>query len=130
MFKLELEPRFNDTDALGHINNATYLSWFEQARKPLFKIFNPKLDLKKWNLIIARIEIDYLGQGDYCENVILETQVEKIGNSSVVLIQTAFQSSKKIAQAKTVMVYFDYEKNKATPLTEELKNKLTEHLVE
>ena len=32
MFHYETEPRFSDTDALGHINNTVYPVWFEQAR--------------------------------------------------------------------------------------------------
>lgn len=128
MFKLELEPRFNDTDALGHINNAAYLSWFEHARKPVFQIFNPKLDLDEWNLILARIEIDYLSQGDYKKITTIETQVDKIGNSSFVLIQTAIQDQKIISKAKTVMVHFDYETNKPTPIVESIKAELTKHI--
>ena len=128
MFKLELEPRFNDTDTLGHINNAAYLSWFEQARKPVFQIFNPTLDLDEWNLILARIEIDYLGQGNYNEITTIETQVGKIGNSSFVLIQKAVQDQKVISKAKTVMVHFDYESNKPTPIEESIKAELTKHI--
>lgn len=55
MLELTFHPRFNDTDALGHINNASAASWFEEARRPIFEIFIPDLDPKKWNLILARI---------------------------------------------------------------------------
>ena len=32
MFHHEIEPRFNDTDALGHISNTAFPAWFEQAQ--------------------------------------------------------------------------------------------------
>ena len=36
MFTKTITPRFNDTDALEHINNASFVSWFEDARRPIF----------------------------------------------------------------------------------------------
>ncbi|MBC7185133.1 MAG: acyl-CoA thioesterase, partial [Marinobacter sp.] len=62
MFHLELEPRFSDTDALGHISNTTLPVWFEQARTPVFRIFHPTLEADTWPLIIARLEIDLMAQ--------------------------------------------------------------------
>ena len=32
MWTLHLNPRFSDTDALGHINNANLPRWFEEAQ--------------------------------------------------------------------------------------------------
>ena len=86
MFTHGLLPRFNDTDALGHINNSSFATWFEVARRPLFQVFVPDLDPKKWNLIIARVEIDYLAQTNYQDEVMIETYLEKLGNSSLVII--------------------------------------------
>ena len=57
-----IEPRFSDTDALGHISNTAFPVWFEDSRTEFFKIFHPSLDLDSWPLIIARIEIDFLAQ--------------------------------------------------------------------
>lgn len=46
MFKEIIQPRFNETDALGHINNTVLTAWFEGARDPIFKLFTPDLDTK------------------------------------------------------------------------------------
>lgn len=124
MLNYTLTPRFNDTDALGHINNASYSTWFEDARRPVFEFFVPDLDPKKWNLILARVEIDFLAQGEYQKNVKIETTVEKIGNSSFVLLQEAFQEGKIICRGKSVLVHFDYEIQKAKPIPNELRLQL------
>jgi acyl-CoA thioester hydrolase len=105
-------PRFNDTDALGHINNASYATWFEEARRPIFEYFVPDLDPKKWNLIIARIEIDYLAQGHYQKPTTIKTSVEKIGSSSFVLLQEAFQDNVIISRGKSWLVIVVYFKQK------------------
>lgn len=122
-------PRFKDTDALGHINNASIATWFEEGRRPVFELFVPDLDPQKWNLIIARIEIDYLAQGYYQKEATVKTQVEKIGNSSFVLLQEAYQSGKIIARGKTYLVHFDYAQQKSIPIPETIKEKLTRLLI-
>lgn len=118
------KPRFNDTDALGHINNAAIATWFEEARRPIFEFFTPDLDPKKWSLIIARLEIDYLAQGYYQKQCTVKTSVEKIGNSSFVLLQEAFQDGVLVSRGKAFMVSFDYATQKSKPLTEEIRKKL------
>lgn len=124
--EMTFSPRFQDTDALGHINNASIATWFEEARRPIFEYFIPDLDPKKWNLIIARIEIDYMAQCYYQKDVTIKTSVEKIGNSSFVLIQEAIQEGKVTNKGKTFLVHFDYEKQKSVPIPEEIKKRLKE----
>lgn len=117
-------PRFQDTDALGHINNASIATWFEEGRRPIFEYFTPDLDPKKWHLIIARIEIDYLTQGYYQKSVTIKTSVEKIGNSSFVLAQEAIQEGIVISRGKTFLVCFDYQKQKSKPIPDDAREKL------
>lgn len=122
--EIKITPRFNDTDALGHINNANYATWFEEGRRPIFQFFVPDLDPKKWCLILARLEIDYLAQGHYQKEVTIKTQVEKVGNSSFVLVQEAIQEGIVIGRGKTFLVHFDYYLQKSKPIPDEIRNKL------
>lgn len=124
MKEYQFYPRFNDTDALGHINNASVATWFEEARRPVFELFIPDLDPKKWKLIIARVEIDYLAQGQYQSLTTIQTRVEKIGNSSFVLLQEAFQEGKIIARGKTFLVHFNYQTQKSEPIPAAIKSQL------
>lgn len=124
MRDLLITPRFNDTDALGHVNNASYATWFEEARRPVFQYFIPDLDPKKWNLILARIEIDYLAQGHYEHPVTIKTMLEKIGNSSFVLLQEAHQENKVIARGKSFLVHFDYKTQKSVTIPDGIRKNL------
>ena len=54
MLSCTMEPRFCETDALGHINNTVVPMWFETARGPVFEVFNPGQDLSKWNVILRK----------------------------------------------------------------------------
>ncbi len=130
MFQLELEPRFNDTDALGHISNTTLPVWFEQARKPIFRIFQPGLEVENWPLIIARIEIDLLAQSYWHMPVQIRTGIGKIGNSSFHVVQEAWQNDKKIARGVAVLIHFDYAAEKAVPIPDDIRARLAEHMVD
>jgi acyl-CoA thioester hydrolase len=124
MINYKLTPRFNDTDALGHINNSSFSIWFEEARRPIFQLFVPDLDPKKWNLILARIEIDYLAQAYYQKDIMIQTSVEKIGNSSFVLIQEAIQENIVTAKSKSVLVHYDYLTKKSAHIPDHLRESL------
>jgi len=130
MFHLELEPRFSDTDALGHISNTTLPVWFEQARTPVFRIFHPTLEAETWPLIIARLEIDLMAQSYWHIPVKIKTGIGKIGNSSFHVIQEAWQGDKQIARGVAVLIHFDYETEKALPIPDAIRAKLSEHLAE
>lgn len=130
MFYYEFQPRFSDTDALGHISNTTLPVWFEQARMPLFRIFHPTLDVKTWPLIIARVEVDFVAQSYWHLPVEVRTGVGKIGNSSFQAAQEAWQDGKLIARGKAVLIHFDYEAEKALPIPSDIRSQLTEHTVE
>ncbi len=130
MFYFELQPRFNDTDALGHISNTTLPIWFEQARTPLFQMFNPTLDVKTWPLIIARVEIDFVAQSFWHLPVEIRTGIGRVGNSSFQAVQEAWQDGKLIARGKAVLIHFDYKTEKAVPISEEVRSQLAEHTVE
>lgn len=125
MLEYTLTPRFNDTDALGHINNAVYSTWFEEARKPIFQFFIPDLDPKKWTLILARVEIDFVAQGHFQKKAVIKTGVEKIGNSSFVLIQEAYQDELLVCRGKSILVHFDYSSQKSKAIPDEIRVKLS-----
>jgi len=127
-FELIIEPRFCELDGLGHINNASFLEWIEQARIPLFRIFNPTLDLKKWNLILARNEIDYLFPVEFGSEVKIETYFSKIGNSSIKMEHELFQNGEIVARASGVIIHYDYDQKKSVPINQQIREQLKNYL--
>ncbi len=129
MFRMTVTPRFYETDALGHINNTVMSGWFEASREPVFRLFNPELNLDKWNLILAKVEVDYVAQTHYGHDVLLLTGIEKIGNSSFVVAQEAWQNDRLVAKGRAVQVAFNYATQKSELLTPELRAALEQHLM-
>lgn len=128
MFSMTVTPRFYETDALGHINNTVVSGWFESGREPIFRLFNPSLALTEWNLILARVEIDYVAQIQYGSDVTLLAGIEKIGNSSFVVAQEAWQDNVCVARGKAVQVFFNYRTQKSEPVPEQFRRQLEQHM--
>lgn len=125
-----ITPRFSETDILGHISNTALPVWFETARDGFFRRVHPTMTTHDWPLILARIELDLKAQIHLGNDVTIKTGLEKIGNSSVVVYQQAWQNDVLAACAKTVMVYFDYQEQRSRPLPNEVRERLAEMLIE
>lgn len=129
MFKEIIQPRFNETDALGHINNTVLTQWFEGARDPIFKIFTPDLDTKAWRLILASISIQFKAELFYGSPVELRTGVSMVGNSSFEVHHEAWQQGKCCAVGKAVLVQYDFQTKQKLLLSTEQKQSLNAHFV-
>jgi acyl-CoA thioester hydrolase len=130
MFSEKMMPHFSDTDALGHINNTKPPVWFEGGRAPIFKFFTPDLDPKKWQLIIAKIEVSYHAQLFYGEEIEIRTYISRIGSTSFDVYQELWQHSEKCVSGTAAMVSFDYQAQCSKKISDEIRAQLTKHLIE
>jgi acyl-CoA thioester hydrolase len=130
MLSTTFDVRFYETDALKHVSNTAIVGWFETARMPIFKWFTPNLDLDNWPLILANYNVDFLLQIYLGEAVEIKTGVNKIGNSSFKVYQEVWQSNELKAKGETTLVHFDYKQQKASPIPDDVRDKLAEILVE
>lgn len=129
MFKEIIQPRFNETDALGHINNTVLTQWFEGARDPIFKLFTPDLNTKQWRLILASISVQFKAELFYGLQVELRTGVSMVGNSSFEIHQEAWQQGRCCALGKAVLVQYDFDAKQKLLLSHEQKVSLNVHLI-
>ncbi|MDR9469145.1 thioesterase family protein [Marinospirillum sp.] len=128
MFTYILTPGFTDTDALGHINNTRLPVWFELARNDVFRLFTPDLDPKKWALILARIELDFVGELFYGTEVEIRTYIDRIGKSSFTVGQEAWQGGTLGAKGQAILVHYSFNEKTSQPLEGELRQSLEAHL--
>jgi acyl-CoA thioester hydrolase len=130
MFELQIEPRFNETDAMGHIGNTTLPVWFEHARSALFALCHPSLSYDDWPLIVAKVEVNFRSQIHYGAPVTVRSWVKSIGGKSFVYYQEAHQHGKVCASGDTVLVWFDYVTSTTRPIPDEVRARLSKHLLE
>ncbi|KZN29453.1 thioesterase [Pseudoalteromonas luteoviolacea S2607] len=129
MLAEKIMPRFSETDVLGHINNTVLPVWFEAARAPIFKIFTPDLNPHNWKLIVAKVEVTFKGELFYGQQVEIKTAIEKIGKSSFVILQQAWQHGECCAEGRTVMVRYDFASKSSQSLSEYERDALAVHLL-
>jgi acyl-CoA thioester hydrolase len=104
--------RFRDLDTLGHVNNAVYLTYLEQARVA----FLSPHDADYTQMILARCEIDFRAQVSMGEVVEISVWPTRVGNKSFELAYEMRVGDRLVAEAKTVLVAFDYERGESQPV--------------
>lgn len=127
----DVEVRFADTDAMGHVNNANYLTYCEIARVAYYeRVTGEQLPL--WThgmaegMILADIRLTYRNPAFYGETLRIETRVDRIGRSSFAMVHrlTAPESrhghARLIAIADSVLVTYDYRAERSIPVPEAL----------
>ena len=131
MFSTKVTPRFGDTDILGHINNVVLAAWFELARTDLMRIFDPQLQLDRrtFPLIQAHADYDFIDQIFFRSPVEIRTWISHIGTKSFTIYHEAWQEGRLCSKGNAVIVHYDFNTEKATPIPEDRKVFLVEHLL-
>ena len=101
--------RFRDVDGLGHVNNAVFLTYIEQARAALFLEHGGVTTLAALRMILARVEIDFRSPVEYGETVDVVVRPGRVGTKSFDLEYTLRVDDRVVAEATSVQVAFDYE---------------------
>ena len=101
--------RFRDLDGLGHVNNAVFLTYMEQARAAFFLERAAIRSLSDLRMIIARVEIDFRSPVEYGEVVDVELRAGRLGTKSFDFEYTLRVGERVVAEAKSVQVAFDYD---------------------
>lgn len=118
-----IQVRYIDIDMQGHVNNATFLSYIEQARVNYLNQLFPSNDFRTQGLIIARTEIDYFEPIFLNDVIDCYTRIPSIGNKSFVFenVITARDTHSIKCFAKSIMVCFNYVDNQTIPVPNEWK---------
>jgi acyl-CoA thioester hydrolase len=123
-----IQVRYSDCDPQGHVNNARFVSFIEEAR------FQYIVKLGLWeggsfldlNLIVASIHMDLLAPINLFQPVRVGARVTRIGNKSIAfeyLIEDS-RSGQALARAETAMVTYDYHTLKSIPVPDDWREKI------
>ena len=112
--------RFCDTDALGHVNNVAITAYYETGRGGLMHLLGT-LGGPDVLSVIARIEIDFLGEMHWPGRIVIGTRVTALGRSSVTIEQALFQEGRCTGRSRSVLVTMDGRTRKAMPLTDDMR---------
>ncbi|MCO7125220.1 acyl-CoA thioesterase [Sporolactobacillus shoreicorticis] len=128
MITTKLPVRFVDCDAMGHVNNAVYYTYFEEGKREIFRWFTPNMDLNDWRVIVASTHCDYIQEINYDEEITIYTWISTISRSSFdVEHAIAGPSGNWHARGRVTLIGYDYRTKQVVPLTEAIKGILRQH---
>jgi acyl-CoA thioester hydrolase len=122
----EIVPRFRDTDAMGHINNAVYVTYLEVARQVYWAKLDEHADYRRVPFILAHVDVDF--RSEALVNEVLEAgiRMEWISRSSFAFRYRIWEKSsgRVVVEANTVQVCYDYRDKKTIPMPDPLRRSL------
>ncbi|MEZ5501159.1 MAG: thioesterase family protein [Halioglobus sp.] len=106
-FAITITPRLYETDAMGHINNATIAAWFEVARMRFLESLVERSPGIARDWILASVHIDFASETFYGADVTATITDAVVGNSSLTLHCEMFQGDRLTVRGKSVLVHID-----------------------
>jgi YbgC/YbaW family acyl-CoA thioester hydrolase len=121
---LKVEPKNDDIDMIGHINNVKYAFYLEKGRKKWYADAGFTVEEKinrKIGTVVKRLEIIFLKEARFGDRLEIVTKPQKLGNTSFVLKQEIYNQYKELLTEATVtLVTFDLVKRKSIPVVDEI----------
>jgi len=121
-----LRARFRDTDAMGHVNNAVFFTYCEEARASYFREVAKVTDYRRAFIILARATCDFRSPILPGEEFDMGVRVERFGRKSIEMVYRAHARSggRLLMEAGSVLVAFDYKTDRSIPVPEEFRRQV------
>jgi acyl-CoA thioester hydrolase len=116
--------RFSDLDGFGHVNNAVFSTYLEQARLAWFGRYDGEEPMPLRDVILARTEIDFRSPLGFGETVEIGVRPSRLGTKSFELEYELRAGGRLVAEAKSVLVGYDYESGRSVEVSERWRRRL------
>jgi len=128
-FTHPIEVRYGDLDPQGHLNNAKYLTYFEQARIFYFielGLFKPGISFLDIGVIMADVHLAFYAPVMYGMDIHVGVKATRLGNKSFDVQQSIIDRSteKEMCSGQVVLVTYDYHTAQTTPIPSEWREKI------
>ncbi len=121
-----LSPRFRDTDAMGHVNNAVYVTYLEVARQEYWRRLADAHDYGRVPFILAHVSIDFRAEALVHERLLLGIRCDWVGNRSFAFAYEIREESsgRLVVEATSVQVCYDYATKQTLACPPDLRARL------
>ena len=102
-YEFEMQLRWSDQDALGHVNNARVLTLMEEARIRWSRSASAGAGFEH-GLVVASLSVDYLRQLEYIPTLLMRIGVVRIGTKSFTVRHVGLVDGHAVFDGTTVMV--------------------------
>ena len=137
LIRHRLTVRFSDCDPLGHVNNAVYSTYLEQARFALWRA-QAGVELRRAargegreGFILARTEIDFRSEAHEGDELEVRLMLDGFGRTSAAYSYEVVDAAtgRLVANAKSIQVWYDYQAKTPVVLTPDLKERLAKPVI-
>ena len=125
-----VQKRFSDVDSFMHVNNIWQQSYFDMGKTDFYTtVLGITGVFDKLRIITTSTHTDYYAQVRLTDDIVVRTDISRIGNKSMTLHQCIMLGDKVLTESSSVMVAFDFETQQTVEMPEEWKRKLSEYLI-
>ena len=121
-----IEVRFKDLDAMGHVNNAVYFTYFENARIAYWNAVGRSRTRGEVTYVVARAECDFRSPVTMDDAIVCHVRIASLGRSSFTFefLLREERTGRAVAEGKTVQVVYDYAARRVRPIDAELREEI------
>src|SRR5215831_12705159 len=118
-----LRPRFRDTDAMGHINNAVYVTYLEVARQEYWRAFRKDENYRVVPFILAHVDVDFRSEALMHETLELCIRCSFVGTKSFGFDYAIREitTRRRVVSARSVQVFYDYATKQSRPCPDDMR---------
>lgn len=119
---LNISVRFRDCDMMGHVNNAVYLSYFEQTRMHYFQeMVGKEWDFNKQGMLLVQNEITYIKPIFLNDEPEIHMHLVEVGTKSFTFGYKVMVNNELVTTGTSKLVCFDFKTNQSVEVFPELK---------
>ena len=125
LIEVPVTLRWRDLDALNHVNNASFLTYVEEARLKWFAQLGGAWFARDFMPVLAAVQVNYRAQLAWPAQVIVELYCERLGNSSLTIahrILDATDRAKLYSDGNSVLVWVNPVDGKSVALPDVVRN--------
>lgn len=124
-FSTTVRVRWGDCDAFGHVNNASYLSYFEEARIDYWKAVVP--DIPFTGMAIAHVTVDFTGQAYPGDVLTVRAAITELKRTSFWAAYEVTRGDQVVATGRLAQVFFDYRSQQSTPMPPAFRQRIASY---
>ena len=127
MFVTNIQIRFNDVDQMGHVNNAVIMEYFDLGKDAFFSSHGVPPTKGDFTIMVVHYEVDFKAQIRYHDQIEVTTEVEKIGNKSLTVMQRVVNTETGVVcvECRTVMAGYRRSTSSSEVIPPEVRDWLT-----
>jgi acyl-CoA thioester hydrolase len=128
IYSCDIAVRWGDMDAYGHVNNAMYMRYLEEARVQLLAEMGASMDGGGTDPVVINVGCTFFQPVVYPDTLKINCYVKDPGRSSFMTLYEVFSASNPenpVSEGYAKVVWMDHHSGKSVPLPDEIRTKIT-----